>query len=940
MTQKNALSKAVKLAILGISAAALMPTTAFAQDAESIEEVVVTGSRIARNPLDYVGPMNIVGNEIISKANAITVQEILQEIPAVTMNGTNENDSNGGQGARAVEMRNLGEERTLLLVNGRRFVSTVLGSGLVGDLNNIPINMIERVEVLGDGSSAVYGSDAVAGVVNVILKDDFEGVELSIGGGQSGEQDGERFDLSMLMGANFDKGNITFGVSYSEEKEVRFSDRSWSQTPILGDLGGGNLLLGSGIPPWGRYAGPDGTSLAFSPDATTGLDYTDCSGANAQGIDGFEPCRFNYNLGNDISLLSPNQKTSFFLKADYEITDTTTLITEISYTDREGSLGFPGTPISGAHGQYTDMIPVPLTNPHIPANARAAIIASEQDPTNGNPAFDAVNGVFNMSWRAQDAGTRQFEYQGETVSTLIGLEGEFSNGWTWDGHFNWGRSETFDETSNQVNVTKLRIAVDPNACDADVGCSTAQAAPGDAIDIFGRGDVTPAFANYILFDDTEFNEYEMMQLAGNISGDLFDLPAGVVGFAAGAEYREEEGGSRRSAVTQAGDSAGNFAQSTSGEYDVTEVYAEFNIPLLKDAPLAKSLSTDVAFRYSDYDTIGDDSTYKLGISWAPFDDIRFRAVQSTAFRAPNIMELFGGISDTFDAVGDPCSGWAGDTTTTVGANCAAAGVPAAYVQNAGQLKVSEGGNPDLEAETAENFTFGAVWTPSFIEDFSLSLDYYEIEVEDAIDSRDATSVMNNCYNTAGLSSTDCTRIGRNAQGNIVRLEVLNENLAEIETSGVDMTLNYAMDTSIGRLSFAWLANYLIEYKETTSDGTTIEYTDRIANDNSAWSGYPRIRSNMSLGLAQDNWDVSLTHRYIHDADAQPLLGPGNLVDDVDAVHYFDLTGSVSIDKFTVVAGIENLTDEEPEFIPGVSMNTSTVYDFMGRYYYTKVSYNF
>jgi iron complex outermembrane receptor protein len=934
MTKKNTLSTAVKMAVLGLTAASMMPLTATAQNEEAIEEVMVTGSRIARDPLDYVGPMNVISNETITKANAITVQEILQEIPAVTMNGTNENDSNGGQGVRSVEMRNLGEQRTLLLVNGRRFVSTVLGTGLVGDLNNIPVNMIERVEVLGDGSSAVYGSDAVAGVVNVILKQDFEGVELSVGGGQSGEQDGDRYDLSMVMGANFDKGNITFGVSFAEEKEVTFADRSWSQDPVIIDFGGGATLNGSGIPPWGKYYRPsDGSSIAFSPDADTGLDFTECGGANAQAIDGYEPCRFNYNLGNDISLLSPNQKTSFFLKGNYELTDTLNLIAEVSYTDREGSLGFPGLPISGAHGQFTDMVPVPFTNPHIPSDALAMIQAEEL-------AANAAATGFIMDWRAQDAGTRQFEYQGETVSTLFGLEGEFTNGWTWDAHFNWGRSEVFEETFDQVNVGKLRIAVDPDKCDADVGCSNAQAAPGDAIDIFGRGDVTEAFANYILFDDTELNEYEMMQIAGNVSGDLFELPAGTVGFAAGFEYREEEGGSRKSAVTQSGDSGGNFSQSTKGEYDVTEFYAEVNLPLIQDAPMAENLSMDLAWRYSDYNTIGDDSTYKIGVSWSPFEDLRLRAVSSTAFRAPNIMELFGGISDTFDAVGDPCSGYGGDTSTTVGANCAAAGVPAGYVQNAGQLKVSEGGNPDLEAETADNLTFGIVWTPSFIEDFSIALDYYEIEVDNAIQARDVTGVINNCYNTPGLSAADCARIGRNEQGNIIRLEVLNENLASLESSGVDMTLNYGLDTDIGRFSVNWLANYLIEYKETSDDGSEEIFTDRIAMDNAAWSGYPRIRSNLSFNLAQDNWDVGLTHRYIHDADADPVVPSLDVVDSVDAVHYFDLTGSMNFGNFRVVAGIENLTDEEPEYIPAISTNTSTVYDWMGRFYYTKVTYSF
>lgn len=925
MTSKYNLVRVINIAILGISSSTIS-IPALSQESETLEEVVVTGSRIARNPLDYVGPMTVVNNEAIVKANAITVEEVLRELPAVTLNATNENDSNAGQGVRSVELRNLGEERTLVLVNGRRYVQTVLGSGLVYDLNNFPINMIERVEVLGDGSSAVYGSDAVGGVVNVILKDDFEGVELGAGGGVSSESDGERFDLSFVMGGNFERGNITFGVSYAEEQAVYFSERDWAEIPVIADFGGGSRLLGSGIPPGGKYNSPDGSvSLAFVPDAATGLDYTDCTGPNAQSIDGFEPCRFNYNLGNNITLLNPNQKTAIFLRGNYELNNGLEAFAEISFTDREGTQLFPGLPVSGAHGKYTDMIPVPFTNPFIPADALAVIQAAE----------GAGATSFMMDWRAQDAGTRDFEYQGETISTLIGVEGEFADNWTWDAYFNWGRSETFEETLDQVNATNLRIAVDPAQCALIPDC--------EVIDIFGRGDVSQAAADFILFDDTELNEYEMFQLAGNISGDLGEWEAGTIGFAAGFEYREEEGGSRKSAVTQAGDSGGNFSQPTFGDYDVKEVYVEFSIPLLSDAVAAEELTLDLATRYSDYDTIGDDTTYKVGLSWRPIEDLRFRAVVSTAFRAPNIMELFSGVADSFDQVGDPCSGFgnpANNTSAVVIANCLAAGVPTSYVQNAGQLKISEGGNTELEAEEADNITVGVVYTPRQVENLSFTIDYYDIEVDNAIDKLDPQTVINNCFNSPGLSSSDCTRIGRNASGQVVRFDLLNENLALIETSGVDFSANYLIETDSGQITINWLGNYLIEYNETDRNGIETKFVDTIAGTISDFSGYPRIRSNLSFGFTRDNWDVTFTHRYIHDADAIPLLPSLDVTDEVDAVNYFDLSGSIEFGTFSVLAGIENITDEEPEFIPEISTNTSAVYDWMGRYYYTKLSYKF
>ncbi len=955
MIIKKPLSRAIQLALGAAAMAGMTSVPVFAQQDQQIEEVIITGSRIARSPLDSVGPMTIVDSAIIDSSSALTIEGVLTQLPQVTANGTSENNSNAGQGVRSVELRNLAEERTLVLVNGRRAVKTVLGSNLVNDLNNVPISMIERVEVLGDGSSAVYGSDAVGGVVNIMLKD-FEGVEFSLGGGDSDNGGGATWNAGLVMGSNFDRGNFTFGISYQDEGMVHFQDRDFSRDPIIADFGGGSLLRGSGIPPWGRYSSPltsptdpnlqpgqpttTVSSIAFAPEASTGLDYTNCGGANATGIDGYEPCRFNYNRGFPISLLNPNQSTSFLFKSDFELSHGINLFAEVGYTDREGTQFFPGLPISGSHGRYTDMIPVPFTNPNIPADALAKIMADET----ANAAFNGapVPTGFNMSWRAHDAGKRVLEYQGETASTLFGLEGEFSNGWKWDTFFNWGRSETFEETNNQVNMTKLRTAVDPALCAADNGCAEAAAASGSsAIDIFGRHDVTTAFSDYILFKDTELNEYEMMQVAFNVTGDIFEVPAGTVGFAAGFEYREEEGGSRKSAVTQAGDSGGNFAAPTSGEYDVTELYVETNIPLLTDVPGARELSVDIAGRYSDYDIIGSDSTYKVGLSWRPIDDFRVRAVVSTSFRAPNIMELFGGAADSFDSVLDPCSNYGSlSPTSTVFQNCQAAGVPISFVQNAGQLRVTQGGNENLEAEEADNLTLGFVYTPEFLDGFSMTLDYYDIEVENAINKPDPVTVINNCYTSAGLSSPDCARLGRNAQGNVVRFEVLNENLNTLNSEGVDFSMGYGFDTGAGRVEVNWGLNYLIEYSETAVDGTKTVFTDRIANDISDWVGYPRIKSNIRTSLTKDNWEVALAYRYIHEADAEPLFGAADAVKEVDAVHYFDLTGSVELGNVVVLAGIDNLTDEEPEFVPGVSTNTSFVYDLMGRYYFTRVNYRF
>ncbi len=986
MQKHIGLAKAIKLAsVTMIMGAVMLPLSAAqAEEAqldapmaveemeEEVEEVFVTGSRIQRSSVDTLGPMTVITSDIIENSGATSIEEILNDMPSISLNGTNANDANGGKGTHFAAIHNLLEEQTLVLVNGRRFVPTILGSGMATDLNNIPTKMIDRIEVLADGASAVYGSDAVAGVINIILKKNMEEGILEVGGGITSRSDRETKEFSITKGGSIgERGSFVAGLTYVDRAEVLMKDRSWAKTPLVADFGDGALLIGSGIPPEGRFS-------RFLPSTTDTTQYTEAQitafskldeddanyyaggtqqvgdadayikGVNTNYIfnaagdaieeystyDASQGHRFNYNTGEgDIpaDLVNANENINTFFSGQFDINSNTTAFAELALSKREGDYQMMGLPISGSHGKYTDMIPVPLTNGNLPASV---VTLLNEDPV------IAGAGQFEYTWRSQDLGQRFLAYEGSTTSLMTGLEGSIED-WDWATHIGYGKSELDETTLNQVNVTNLRTAVDPATCAADAACASAFASTNGAIDIFGRNTYTQAQKDYVLFTDKEKAKYEQTQFAVSASSELLELPAGYLGFATGLEYRKEEGSSSRSDVTESGDSGGSFAAPTNGSYNVAEVFVEFNVPLLSGHEFAEELSLDIAARYSDYSTFGGEGTYRFGVSYAPVDGIRFRSVSSTAYRAPNIMDLYGGTSDDYKAVSDPCSDYANKTDATLIANCQAAGVPSNYLQDSAQLRLSKGGNEELQPETANTITFGVAITA--IENLSFTIDYYNVEIDDAIGFPVAADVISNCYNTPGLANTECSRITRNDQGKITSFNLLNENLDKVKSEGIDITLSYTLELGAGDLNINWLGSQLIEYSETTVDGVTNDKTDKVYCSSCDDSMYPEFRSNLSVGFEQENWGVMLTHRYLPEMEIVALFGEDDIFHGTqsDAMNYFDLVGHVDLqDNLTVIAGVDNITDEDPFAIGDVSNNTSDAYDWLGTYFYGKVQYKF
>ena len=896
MSSKNkSLLRRSALRAFPVAAGALalaMPLLAQGQQGV-LEEVIVTGSRIERSPESYVGPMTVVDSSALDYVPTNSLNDALLRIPAIGLNATNRNLANGGRGAEFTEIHQLEAERTLVLMNGRRTVNTIRDTlGLAVDLQSFPTNMIDRVEVLADGASAVYGSDAVAGVVNVITKRDFDGFELTLGAGSPSDPGGDSYDIGALWGVTSDRGYFTVGGTISRNNDIDDQQRSWARDPILGqlDVGGGTILTlyGSGIPPEGRQPDAD---IIFIPDPTTGASFqqydTFCESGDLS-VNCIKQLghRYNYNdVPSGVSLINGGTVVSAAANGEYHFDNDITTYVELLASHRKGVLNFTPLPIADSHGRFTDMIPVPYSNPNVPADALDEIQAATCP---GYPDLSTCPPTFQMWWRALDAGARVLPYDANTAKVTLGFTGDFNSNFSWDGWVTGGKSDLYELTRNQVNVAKLRTAVDPTLCTLDPGCPKVTIdnaamyptlALGDpTINIFGRHDFTSEQSNYILFDDQERTRYDMFHAGGTVTGDLAELPAGTLGFAGGVEWRRESGGVETSGVVQAGDSGGNFAEPTSGGYDVTEVYGEFSIPLISGKPGVDELTLEAAVRYSDYSTFGSETTHKVSLSYAPVSSFRVRGVVSTGFRAPNVLELYGGKADSYITVGDPCS--APITDPTVAANCAADGVPPGYVQNAAQIRVSQGGNPDLDAETSDNYSFGFVWTPASLESLRLAVDYYSVEVSGAINTPEPTETIARCYESPNLSAPECDRIDRGVSGTVVRFDLLNENLDKAQTSGIDLNLDYSRSIGSGDLAVSWLLNYLDEYKEIAASGAVSDRTGVVAGLIADFTGYPKFRSTIDTGgrrrpLSDTAWEPSSLRAAAGAAAESDCVQPGS-----------------------------------------------------------------
>jgi iron complex outermembrane receptor protein len=847
MKQKTLLASAIAAALMlhTFSAGAQDATQAPAADqskAKSLDTVTVTGSRIRSVDVETAQPVFTMSRQEIQKQGYVSVGDILSHVTAAGSTGYTRSaslTSNTYAGSATVALRGLGAARTLVLVDGRRWGTNTDG---FTDLDSIPSSIIERIEVLKDGASAIYGSDAIAGVINIITRTDIQGGEANVYYGQYGKGDGTSQQYDFTWGNKLGKLSYVFSGTYAKEDPVWARDRDFSRYPNgprhptdgLSSYGPGGAILNS---PTGQIKlnnGADPTNLAnYHP--FTNADY--------------------YNSDDQMMLVNGNKRKSLFGKATYALTDNVNLHADATFNERNANIQVAGYPIgSGNTGVLLDK-------------------DSYYNPLGSQQGYATPQNVKYLRRGVEDPRTTKNTLK--TYRVGAGLDGVFQLGernfnWDVNGFVNKNKGDVF--ATGNYNLLNLSKALGPSFKDTDgvVKCGR----PGAVIAgctpvniLSGWGGLTPDMLNYVGANTNGTYGSQTSGFAANIGGDVVQLPAGTVQFAAGAEYRRESGYNRPDMLVQNGSTTVPSVPATSGKYTTKEAYAELNIPVLADLPGAKLVSVDLASRYSKYSTFGSTTNSKFGLQWKPIDDLMVRGSISEGFRSPTINDLFGGLRQTFDSYADPCDsryGAVASGNANAIAACRAAGLGPNFVQTdaAGNPVKSaiaqsttpflSGSNDKLKPETSLSKTLGVVYSPSYVDGLNLSLDWYNIRIKNEISSVTASDVLDDCYLRNVQAS--CGQFKRDANGQVVGLSHTLTNRGHLETEGYDFNLAYRLPKfSFGQFKLNLDANYVSKYDETLGSGV-------VKHDAGMYSTW-RIRSNTSLDWSYGDFGATWAVRY-------------------------------------------------------------------------------
>ncbi|MEC8230407.1 MAG: TonB-dependent receptor [Pseudomonadota bacterium] len=935
MFTNSKLAKSVKLACafgaassIGFTGAVNAQETGEAADA--VEKIEVTGSRIRRTDIEGANPVTVMSRVDIEKFGVTSIGDVLQAIPSAG-SAINTNNNNGGNGTTTINIRGIGSNRTLVLVNGKRWAPGLGGSV---DLNNIPASIIERIEVLKDGASAVYGSDAVAGVVNIITRQDFEGVHASGYMGQYDEGDGNKEQWDIGFGTSNDKGNVYFNISYVEEEPTLAGDREISAVPTYGTPEG---FGGSSAPPQGRFWTFDQADNGFNE--------------SGDGNGGLEPwvepdSRFNFAPFNYLS--TPQERTNIYTQARYELTDNLSVNITGFYGNRKSEQALAPTPLFIGTAYGDTGFTLSADNPFSPYDVD---VTTDQSVLDDDPT---AREMFLFGRRMMEAGFRSFKQNVDQFQFNGGFDGviEFADReFFWDANYTYADITQNTSTDGLLNMSRVAQAIgDPANCTGD--CTPLNLF-GGAPNVLGEGTITQEMLDYITFTAQDELNSSLESYSANISGEILELPAGYLAFAAGYEKRWQSGYDQPDAIIAAGITSGNARQPTSGAFDVEEVYLELAVPLLSDMPGVEQLDLELATRYSDYSNFGDTTNSKIGLKWRINDDLLVRGTWSEAFRAPSIDELFSGNSDSFAPLTDPCNGGAAGNPDLPGC----AGIPASYEQPNTQIRTTVGGNADLEAEEAESFTYGFVYSPEAVEGLSITFDIFDIEVDNAVSSVGAQTILNACAQT-GVNL--CSLIERGAGGNVVDLFNGQVNLGGQTTSGFDYNVVSNFETEYGDFRINWDGTYVDERTSIVVDpvtNTSTEFNDAgLAGDRDV---VPRLRTNLAVTWAYDDWTANWLVRFIGHtteecsidgdtldqqlcSDPSEELG-GDSFNELEDMTYHDVSLGYAVnDNLRITLGVNNLLDTDPEVSYSTFANSfdPSMYEIPGQFFYTRVNLNF
>ena len=964
------------------------PVTEAAGKRSATEEIVVTGSRIRRKDLTTPAPVTVISRDQVLASGKVSIGDFLQTMPEQG-NSTNTAVNNGGDGTVNVALRSLGQNRTLVLVDGKRMVFGAGGNGgtlaSAVDLNAIPPSAIERVEILKDGASSLYGSDAIAGVVNIITRKKANGTEVSGYTGTSTRGGGTAYDLSLVTGASGDTGNFIFTGGYFNQNEIFAGQRGWAQNAVGYNFRNGKESI------QGSYRVPSGnfgmTDLNGNPCGIQGLDLKndkqvlpaqsdprvqkcvdilngnqDPLGQNvylfapggAGAINGFVPYTGgpqSYNFQPVNYLVTPSQRISLFANGDARLGDVGRAYMQASFVNRQSSVQLAPVPFD------TSLYNIPVG------------LAVSKDNIYNPFGFD----VGLAARRMLELNGRAWSSDVDTYRVVAGVDGTLpetfgpAQGFFWDLSFNYGRTNTQYLSHNTLRTTKIADAIGPSFTDATgPHCGT----PGNVINgcvplnLFGgKNTVTQAMLDPLTYQGDNQLAQHLAAVEATASGELFRLAASrPAGIALGYQFRREFGISLPNPITAAfEDSDTNFAK-TEGSFNVHEAFAELSVPLISDVPLAEQLEVSVAGRFSHYSSFGDQGTYKFGGRWRPIQDVTLRGTYSTGFRAPSLSEVYSGATQSAEPTnGDPC---AAPANAAVAAQCgAAAGNGDPNVQLNGII----GGSSRLQPETSKMYTIGAVLEPSMVRNLSMTVDYYHISIDKVVSAYGLDFILNKCYPGTGGTPDPafCDLITRNANHRVVQVIDTNVNIGSQVTSGFDVALRYALPTDYGRFGFLIDSNILLKNDQTVPSTTgglrTIHFKsnyDQIGFGQGVGGVNPIFKANAGVTYGLGGFSGAVSGRYIGpiwECAGSNGRSPGFCYQQKpeNSVHrlvsqyvLFDLFASYAlrtpVGRTTLSAGINNVLNTNPPRIydNGFTFSDPTAYDYIGRYVYGRLSQQF
>ena len=930
----------------------------------TLATIVVTGSHIRNIDLQTRHPILVLDRAAIARTGMTSISDVVQ---AIVTNGEtlNRNINNGSNGEQLANLRSLGSNRTLVLLNGQRFVTDIDGAV---DLSAIPLALVDRIEVLQDGASAIYGSDAIAGVINIITRKNYEGGEVGDYSGRTSHDDGARQAYDVAYGRKGDRWSASGGLEYSLDNPIFAGNRAISAVPVYG-LPTGTQFTGSLYTPYSWLALE---SLLFSGSDFLPLRLID-------GRPGKSPADFrSINLDSDFYnyqplnyLQTPQERRAAFAQARYEFTPNLALSADVLFNQRQSREQLAPSDIS--------IFAFDQPNPD-------AIAISPDNVY--NPFGEPVDIAFR---RFVEAGPRLFHQTDDTLRLHVGLDGSFSlfdRDFAWTANALGTRSDTSEFTGPLADFSKLASALGPSFLDSagKAHCGTPEAViPGCVpLNLFGPpGSITPAMLDYV--DAYETNRYHDRSEVANIglsTDSLFALPAGGVGFAAGAEYRRESGDSLLDPLEASGNAAGNgvSSASTRGAYWLAEAYVEFDAPLLADKPFARKLDLSLGSRFSRYSNFGNTTNSQIGIRWQPANDLLVRANYAEGFRAPSVNELFqGDVTNLGVLANDPCV-VTNNPMPAVQARCARFGVPPGFNPAIDDVGASvQAGNPNLKPETSRSRGLGLVYNPAWLNGFSASIDWYDIRLHDAIGDPGFQGVVDGCYKYD--SDADCALVIRDPIGHSI-IHILDEyqNLpGGIETSGYDLVASYHRYTPFGRFSLTWNANYVDYFGEIGRPASGSALPDgAIAHGNTVGLNSAsenlfgviwRWRSQLQVAWSRAPWSASVTARSfsaikedcsnivnIADFLGQSSLvklcsggGATRLIDGLvvpynraGSVTYTDLqAGWEAPWRGNITAGVRNALDRNPPVSYSAFENSFFPdYDIPGRFFYASYRQKF